>query len=189
MELPTWSNELFNRDDTYKAERFRKVFGPLKIIKGIRLAENLHDARLFRKTLADSATYLSEPNTRTNFFDVDADSAVPLADRPKSADPGVRTLERGRLRLDAASMRLERREWRSWRLDPQDPVLGIHIQSDASPVTGCEIQGMLYDVAFNSGTVLRRYLPPMSMHYGYCGCLDKAVALLWSAWLLALPCA
>ena len=74
-----------------------------------------------------------------------------------------------------------------WRADLENPIISIHIQSDASPVTGTELQGMLLDICFLGGAILRRYLPPMSLAYGFCSAIDKTVALLWSLWLVAGP--
>ena len=185
-DLPPWYQAVLDANDDNKTARWKSKLGPLKLIRAVKLADHLRDTRQFQPVLAHTTEYLAGADNTTYFPDnVPEPAAAPP--RPKHWGPHRRTLERARLRLDATSMLIERREWAMWRADLENPIISIHIQSDASPVTGTELQGMLLDVCFLGGAILRRYLPPMSLAYGFYAAIDKTVALLWSLWLVAGP--
>jgi hypothetical protein len=137
--------------------------------------------------MTHTVSYLAEPDN-DKFFD--ERSGVDVLDREvygACLDPSGRSLERARMKLDTTCMNLQRREFRRWHEDATDPLVSIQLQSDASPVTGTEVQGMVLDLSFRDGTSRREYLPAMSLHYGFCSKMDKAVCLLWAIYLVAGP--
>ena len=78
-----------------------------------------------------------------------------------------------------------RRLFHKWR--QENVVRSINVFSDASPVTGTELQGMLVDINFTDGTMIRLTLPGSSLAYGHQDTMSKAVALVWACWLVAGP--
>ena len=82
-------------------------------------------------------------------------------------------------------MNLTRRLFRKWRL--AGSVKCIHLYSDASPVTGSEIQGMVVDVIFTDASMERFVCPGVNLAYGHTDTFSKGVSLLWAIWLIAGP--
>jgi hypothetical protein len=106
-------------------------------------------------------------------------------------DPSAKTLWRARGKLDAVSMLLDRREFAGWKAT--DAVRGISLYSDASPVVGTELQGMVMDVVFHPGRgpdgneLCRRTLPGSSLPYGMTDWSAKLMALVWAIFLVVGP--
>jgi len=82
-------------------------------------------------------------------------------------------------------MRLERREFQDWKR--QDAIRSIHLYSDASPVTGVELQVMIIDITLKDGTIVRRTLPGSQSSHGMCGVSSKTVPFLWAMFLIVGP--
>jgi hypothetical protein len=81
---------------------------------------------------------------------------------------------------------LERRETDRWWT--KDGFLAsVHIFVDASPTVGHEILGIILELVAYSGAIETRILPPVSLAYGAFGLIHKAVALLWSLFLILGP--
>ena len=152
-------------------------FRPNKLIKALKFGHHLRTGGAFTEALDDGLSYLKDDTT--------SDEA-PGERRSRKLDPARRTLERSKLRLDALAMLLERREVASWMVDPNF-IRSIHVFTDASPVTGTEIQGMILEIFFRTGEMQRRILPGISMQYGFNSVLDKVIALIWALWLVAGP--
>ena len=60
----------------------------------------------------------------------------------------------------------------------------MHLFSDASPVTGQEIQGMVLQIVFGGRSVRDLILPGSILPYNGCSIFDKAIALLWALYLV-----
>jgi hypothetical protein len=95
------------------------------------------------------------------------------------------TIRKKRLRLDALSINMERRELQ-YLVDCK-AIESAHVYSDGSPVTGTEIQGMLLELWLTSGIMTTIIMPGMALHYGFCRVVDKALAFLWALWLVCGP--
>lgn len=134
----------------------------------------MRNIRSFSVSLSDAVEYLKETGEH--------------ATGSRSSEDDVRreTLRESMMRLDVVSMNMERRQWHIWAMDPE-LVISIHLYSDGSPVTGTEVQGMLYDLFLSDGTFHRSIMPGMSLPTGFVGVLAKAVVLLWAVFLIAGP--
>ena len=106
-----------------------------------------------------------------------------------SGDPSQRTLLRGKGRVDAVAMLIERREWgeraAAQRNGDADPLQSLHLFADGSPVVGTEIQGMLIEQVYMTGQVIMDILPGICLAHGCYGWMEKAFALLWVAYPFA----
>ena len=63
----------------------------------------------------------------------------------------------------------------------------INVYSDASPVAGVELQGMIVDINLTVGKKLRIILPGSTLAYGHTDTMAKGVALIWGIFLIAGP--
>ena len=91
------------------------------------------------------------------------------------------------MRADIVSLNVTRRWSHKWWAE--DDIRAINVYSDASPVVGVELQGMLVDIVLKSGEVERLILPGSTLAYGFTDTMSKGVALLWGIWLIAGPTA
>ena len=142
---------------------------PCAMIRGLVVKQYLRAGRFFSTVMAASRRY----------------DAPDDPSRDASHDPHWVTLDRASAKLDIMDLLLERRAFRADR--KFDTISSIHLYSDASPVTGEELQGMLMDVCYKSGQGRRLTLPGASLAYGLTGAVSKSIALLWSIYLLAGP--
>ena len=106
-------------------------------------------------------------------------------DRDDSKDPRRATLDRADARLDVFGMSLDRRQWHAEMA--VDDVDAVSIYSDASPVTGCELQGMVCEVCRRDGSVRKLTLPGSSLSYGQYNSIAKTIAFVWAVWLCFGP--
>ena len=102
-----------------------------------------------------------------------------LPDFPKKS-----ALNHGRMKLDAVTMNIERREFQHLIDNEKENVVSCHLYTDGSPVTGSEMQGMVLDICMLTGIVFTYVLPGCVMHYGMCRAIDKVFAFLWSLHLV-----
>ena len=73
------------------------------------------------------------------------------------ATPARSGILAARLRIDAVSSLLQRRVLHTAMQVPRG-ILSVHIQSDGSPVTGDEIQGMIMDICYGNNHIERTIL-------------------------------
>jgi hypothetical protein len=66
-------------------------------------------------------------------------------------------------------------------------IRAITLYSDASPVTGEEVQGVVVNLVYIDDTVVTKILPGASLSYGNANSMAKTVAVLHGIWLLAGP--
>ena len=99
--------------------------------------------------------------------------------------PGPSSLERGFKRLDAVSCLLERKRLKNAM--EEDSIESIHLHCDASPVTGEEILGMMYELCWRCGRKELLYLPGAVLAFGFTRAIDKGIALLYAIWLVSGP--
>ena len=161
-------------------EATKRRSDPCKMLDAIDFSSKLRDTRLFSDALDAALGYL---------FDSDDEAEGVLGSRRNRADdPSEKTIRRANLGLDSVSMLIERRKWARMAANPQS-VHSVHVYSDASGITGEELQGNVYDICRDSG-VQRRIMPGTSLAYGCLTTLDKIVAFLWSSWLISgsTPC-
>ena len=93
-------------------------------------------------------------------------------------------LHHGRLKLDAVTMNIERRECMDLICNRQETIQSVHVYSDASPVTGAELQGMVLEVFLTIGALMTFIMPGCVMHFGQSGAVNRAVAYLWALQLM-----
>lgn len=102
--------------------------------------------------------------------------------RDSTDDPNKTSLQRAQSKADVVSMLLDRREFRADRI--HDLIDSIGIYTDASPIVGAELQGMVADVVKVDGTPPRRItLPGSTLTYGHFNIVCKSMALVWAIWL------
>jgi len=145
-----------------KAAKFVRI-DPVKQVQGLAFTRHLKTPRLFSEALEDAAAFDS----------VDFEAAP----RDDSQDIRRSQLERARARLDIVAMMMDRREFAAWMED--DALDAITIYSDASPVVGTELQGMLIDYIVGE-EVFRKVLPGSILTYGRSTWQNKAIALVWA---------
>ena len=66
-------------------------------------------------------------------------------------------------------------------------IVAFQVYSDASPIRGNEIQGLVLDICYKNGDIDRITMPSGTLSYGRCGVLNKTAALMFSFWLLVGP--
>eukprot|EP00959_Pyramimonas_sp_CCMP1952_P047825 998384-Pyramimonas_sp.AAC.1 len=57
--------------------------------------------------------------------------------------------------------------------------------TDAPAATGTEVQEKIMDVCYIDGSIERRVMPGASLVCGQLSGVHEAIAVLWSAWLVA----
>ena len=142
---------------------------PLVLLRGLSFSSKLRSARDFSDALGLAHEY-DHPDEEP---------------RDASRDPGRSTLDRATARADIVAMLLQRRFFRADALC--DEIEFITVYSDASPVVGGELQGMILDVWRKDGTRDRMVLPGGSLCYSMFDAVSKTVGLLWALWLVCGP--
>ena len=132
---------------------------PVKLIHAISLSTKLRSVHVLSEALLDAA-----------YFDADSDDDDEI-DRDTSRDPGHTVLAQARQRLDIVGMNIQRRIFHQEM--SEDAIEGIACFSDASPVTGEEIQGMAVDILKRDGTVRHVVLPGSSLRFGEADAINK----------------
>ena len=150
--------------------RLRNTCDPLRTISALGFAQYLRATKGFSSALNEARRY-----------DAGDDEAL----RDESCDPSRTALDRSRVRLDVVSMLLHRRQMHADAA--ADAIQAISLYSDASPVTGQELQGMVMDVVYKSGHIETTVLPGASLAYGQHDAVTKGICLAWAAWLVAGP--
>ena len=102
-------------------------------------------------------------------------------------DPKKTILYDSLARADLVCLSLTRRQTHEWRRT--SAVRSINVYSDASPVVGEELQGMIVDINLYNGETTRLILPGSTLAYGHADTISKGVALVWALWLVAGPSA
>ena len=155
--------------------RGRQQIDPVRVIEAINVAQHLRQPALFQTVLEGCIDYLG------------LEEANPAIEHEYSLDPTRRHMDKSLARADAVAMNLTRRKFKQWRKD--DAIRSISVYSDASPVVGAELQGMLIDVNFKDNTTFRITLPGSTLAYGFAGSMSKSVSLLHALWLIVGPSA
>ena len=145
---------------------------PIRLVHAISFASHLRSTKYFTEALDEADAYLGLDQTTR-------------LDRDRSLDPSQKTLLKSAARADAVCCLLQRRLFTAWF--DAGCIKCICIYSDASPVAGAEIQGMVIDVMFVDGGFERIILPGTTLAYGLADTVSKAVALLWAIFLIAGP--
>ena len=157
-------------------DQLRTYHDPVQTLKVLRFSRRIKDLRFVQPALEEAADVLiADEEQLGNVLD----------NAPTNAKRS--SLLEARRRLDATSMCLERREAEYWALEAPELVESAHLFSDASPVTGTELQGMVLVIVLASGLVIQRVLPGVALWYGYGRLVDKAIALLWALFLVCGP--
>ena len=178
LHLPSGSR--FEQFASEEPTRGRDLLGrrqadPVRLIEAINVAQHLRQPDLFRTVLEGCMDYLGlEESNHAIAHDFDL-------------DPSRSTMDKALARADVVAMNIQRRQFHAWR--EADAIRSVNIYSDASPVVGAELQGMVIDINLNDGTTERMILPGSTLAYGFTGSLSKSVALLHALWLVAGPTA
>ena len=152
--------------------RLRRQFDPMKLINAVAFAVHLKSTAEFSDAMDSAATYDADPNQ-------------PPPPRDRSKDVSDRHLRRKKEHLDVVGMLLQRRTFHSEVAS--DTVDCLNVYSDASPVVGKEIQGMVVDFTHKDGSVRRVVLPGASLAYGNYDATNKTICLIHALWLICGP--
>ena len=169
--------EHFSRPEPPRGQgvRGRRETDPVRVIHCINVAQHLRQPALFQEVLEGCVDYLG------------LEEANPNITHDYALDPTRRPMDRGLARADVVAMSLQRRLFKQWR--QEDRIKSINIYSDASPVVGAELQGMVIDVNMKDDTTDRIILPGSTLAYGFAGTMSKSVALVHALWLVCGPSA
>ena len=105
--------------------------------------------------------------------------------RPRNADARPTTWFTAGERLDFATMLLQRRE--NAALLELNHIRAMTVMSDASPVTGVELQALILVMHLENGDRRMCTMPGASLSYGHYDSLSKTGSLLYALWLLFGP--
>ena len=108
-----------------------------------------------------------------------------VAPRPKGEDPAKVNLQRARQRLSIVTLLIERRNYHGALAAGE--IRAINLYTDASPIVGVELQGIVLDICWENEEVHHVVMPCGTLHYGRCGALNKTATFLWSMWLVFGP--
>ena len=146
---------------------------PLRTIRALRFSGFLKATRDFSAAIG-AAEHYDHPD-------------LPTEGRRTGQDDVHRTgLQTGRGNTDICGMLLTRREIKADRLAGR--VQAALIFTDASPVTGEELQGMVLEVVkYKKEDTTRIILPGSTLSYAQMNLVSKTMALLFSLWLVAGP--
>ena len=150
----------------------QKSYDAVRLIQALDFSKHLRDTRHFSDALQAATTYEAGPD-------------APAAQRNSYNDPGRRTLQRARAKLDFVGLAVERRIYH--QEVSEDAIASIHCFSDSSPVTGCEVQGSIAEVVRRDGGVRRVALPAGSLTYSHFDVINKAMAFMWGVWMAFGP--
>jgi len=161
--------------DDQRPRMYKREIDPCKWLDAVEFASHLRDARLFSKAMAASKR-----------FDADVPSGSESdKERDHADDPGRTSVQRNLAKLDAVAMALERRFFHAEMAT--DALVAITVQSDASPVVGAELQGMIVEFINKDGTIRKVTVPGSTLTYGHFDLVHKGVALVWGVWLICGP--
>ena len=170
--LPPWVNLEQLNVGSRDQRRIAQEIDPIRLVDSLAICQHLKTTRAFQEVIDDVVEYLSENNP------------IPgTIQRRRDLDPARTSLMVALARSDVVAMNLTRRFFRKWRVE--DSIKSIHIYSDASPIVGYELQGMLIDVVFKAEDTLRLVLPGSTLSYGHTDTLSKGVALVHALWLIS----
>ena len=99
-------------------------------------------------------------------------------------NPKRTVLQLARQKLDAVATILDRRQLQHLIRSRSEEIDSVHAYSDASPVTGKELQGMVLDIISISGALTRYIMVGVMLHFGGTRLVDKAIAFVWSLILM-----
>jgi hypothetical protein len=153
-----------------------RTFSGCHFLKTLRFNQHLRSANKLEMAIGD-AIDLAVP-------DQDLASKV-LGARP--INPSPVQIRRGRLQLDATSNNIRRRYMTNLALNFPNSVRSAHLFSDASPVTGVELQGMILHILMISNSLMEIVMPGVHLPFGQYGIAAKMRAFLWSFFLVCGP--
>ena len=107
--------------------------------------------------------------------------------RNRTLDPDRTAIARTKAKTDVVGCLVQRRLFAAEVA--ADNIASIHCFSDASPVVGAELQGMLVDTVHRDESVRRITLPGCTLRHGHTDAINKCIAFLWAVWLVVGPAA
>jgi hypothetical protein len=169
-------------ENPQRGRRFGKEetmqFDGVHFLKALRFSRHIHAQEDFGEALDDAMD--------VGIHDDELRGQVQAA---QGRMPKAYALKIGRLKLDAVTMGLERRELSELILEHPTDVISMHLHTDGSPVTGTEIQGMILEIILAGDPYEHRsiIMPGVCLFYGQYGLYSKVFAYLWSLFLLVGP--
>ena len=161
------------RDDAgARPNATRPRLDPMKLVDAISFSLKLRSVHEFTDALDDA-----------HRFNYAGDDGPPKRD--SSSDPSRGVIDRGKAHADAVGMLLERRIFADEMAS--DSIEAINCYTDASPVVGAELQGMIVDFVHRDRSVRKTTLPGSTLHYGHCDAVNKSVSFMYAVWLVCGP--
>jgi len=175
LKLPERRAKLVNAgQDAPQGSREQKRFpvDPLHLIRSLSFSKFMRDQRDFSDALNAADEFGKKLDRGTS-------------QRNTSDDVSRTARQTAFTRADILGMLLQRREFKANRLC--NKIQTIHLFTDASPVTGEELQGMIMETILFGMQVIRDVLPGSTLAYGQFGAISKTIALYYGLWLVAGP--
>ena len=172
-ELPTREPPTTDDGTVGRPSAAKRPIDPIRLIKGLRFAHLLRDTKCFEEGLDASDAYKAEVAGVAHV-------------RPEGQNnPGTTTLRTAYGKVDTIGMLISRRQLKAERL--ANKVQAVNLFTDASPVTGEEMQGMVMEVITTDNALRRDILPGATLEYGHYDAISKGVCLLFALFLVAGP--
>ena len=142
LHLPEWIDTSALDQGTRNQTRIQPEQDPIKLVDALGVLQHLRGPTMFSELLDDAGEYLAANDS--------------LIVRRRDEDPARSSLQRALSRADIVALNLERRRFHHWQ--QHDLIKSLHLFSDASPVVGHELQGMLIDVVLRDRSVVQMVL-------------------------------
>ena len=146
---------------------------PVRLVRALNFAKYIKCTSTFGPAVRAATAYENDEDTSED------------EPQPRPRDPGTSTLVRGKARADVVAMIIARREVHA--LLAAGRIRSATINTDASPVLGTEVQGMVADVVLTDNAVTRYVLPGSSLCYGHYDAVSKTVCLVHCFFLCSVP--
>jgi len=146
---------------------------PVKLVRALGFATFLKQLVDFKEALQAGISYHRNE---------DEEEEATTSTRPH---PATSVLRRAKARLDIVGMSLDRREFHALLASGQ--IRSITINTDASPVVGLELQGVVMDLMLFDGSKRQVITPGATLTYGHYDIVNKTIATLHSLWLVSGP--
>jgi len=175
LELPRGSERSSSPKRRKRGLHVTTDLDPIKLVRALGFAVFLRKTADFVEAVEACLSY-------------ECDEDVPPGDRKsQKLDPGTSTLVRANARLDAVGMLVDRREVHA--LLATNQIRSVCINTDASPVVGLELQGVVVDFIMIDGNVKQVIPPGASLTYGHYDVCNKTIAALHALWCVVGPTA
>ena len=173
FELPFGTPEFPTHRVFIKEGQDAKVFDACAVLKYLKFGKHLKALEDADLALNDALEFACTSNELLD------EVTGQLPERPRKS-----ALHHARMKLDAVAMNIERREFADLLGNRPHELESAHLFTDASPVTGTELQGMVLELFLITGMLMKVVMPGVVLHFGGTRLIDRIIAFLWSLTLM-----